>query len=433
MTAAWEHDPRRLVADSADFEPEPDGKTRRVRLIRASDMTMRATRWLWEEDARTRWLPLGGLTLLGGREGVGKTTIAYGIAARVTRGTLPGSFHGTPKSVVVAATEDAWEQTILPRLVAAGADLDCVFRVDTITPDGYPEGLSLPEDVAGLRLICEDEDVALVLLDPLIGTVGKALDSHKDADVRRALEPLSRLAHDVGVSLLGLIHVNKTQGNDLLTRLMASRAFSAVARAVLFAAAEETPMDGLGAAGDFFLFEQAKNNLAAKVPHTLRFHIEGAKVGYDQDLDEPIYGARIVWDGQVRGSIQDVVTEQESRAPAKENAQDRAAMWLEDYLGRHGPTDSRKVKNDADLEGHAERTLKRVLGRVGVVVTTTPGANNATRWSLPDPTGPTDPADPTGPTLVRESGHLGQLGQESGTGQAGPAPGPTPEPARWTR
>jgi predicted ATP-dependent serine protease len=211
MTAAWEHDPRRLVADSADFEPEPDGKTRRVRLIRASDMTMRATRWLWEEDARTRWLPLGGLTLLGGREGVGKTTIAYGIAARVTRGTLPGSFHGTPKSVVVAATEDAWEQTILPRLVAAGADLDCVFRVDTITPDGYPEGLSLPEDVAGLRLICEDEDVALVLLDPLIGTVGKALDSHKDADVRRALEPLSRLAHDVGVSLLGLIHVNKTR------------------------------------------------------------------------------------------------------------------------------------------------------------------------------------------------------------------------------
>jgi AAA domain len=414
--------------DSADFA-EPDSRTRTVRKIRASDMTMRATRWLWQEDDKTRWVPLGGLTLLGGREGVGKTTVAYGTAARTTRGTLPGAFYGTPKSVVIAATEDAWEQTVLPRLVAAGADLDRIYRVDAITPDGFPEGLSLPEDVAGLRRICEDDDVALVLLDPLIGAVGKALDSHKDADVRRALEPLSRLAHDVGVALLGVIHVNKTQGNDLLTRLMASRAFSAVARAVLFAAAEDAPVDGLGVAGEFFLFGQPKNNLAAKVPHTLRFHIEGTKVGHDKELDEPIYGALVVWDGQVQGSIQDVVAMQESRAPEKENAQDRAASWLLDYLTAHGPTDSRKVKDDADQEGHAERTLKRVLGRVGVVVTTMPGANNATRWSLPDPTGPTGPADPTGPTglsLVRESGQLGQLGQKSGTGQAGPAPGPTP-------
>ena len=188
-------------------------------------------------------------------------------------------------------------------------------------------------------------------------------------------------------------------------------------------------MDGLGVAGEFFLLGQPKNNLAAKVPHTLRFHIEGAKVGHDKELDEPIYGARVVWDGQVQGSIQDVVNKQESRAPEKENAQDRAASWLEDYLTAHGPTDSRKVKNDADQAGHAERTLKRVLGRAGVVITTMPGANNATRWSLPDPTGPTDPTDPTGPTglsLVRESGQLGQLGQKSGTGGVGPAPGPTP-------
>jgi AAA domain len=88
--------------DSADFA-EPDSRTRRVRKIRASDMTMRATRWLWQEDDKTRWVPLGGLTLLGGREGVGKTTIAYGMAARTTRGTLPGAFYGTPKSVVIAA------------------------------------------------------------------------------------------------------------------------------------------------------------------------------------------------------------------------------------------------------------------------------------------------------------------------------------------
>jgi hypothetical protein len=60
------------------------------------------------------------------------------IAGRVTRGELPGAFFGTPRSVIISAAEDAWAETVIPRLLASGADLDRVFRVDAATPDSAP-------------------------------------------------------------------------------------------------------------------------------------------------------------------------------------------------------------------------------------------------------------------------------------------------------
>jgi hypothetical protein len=56
----------------------------------------------------------------------------------ITRGTLPGEFYGEPKSVLVAAAEDSWSQTIVPRLIAADADLDRVFRESAERDPGIP-------------------------------------------------------------------------------------------------------------------------------------------------------------------------------------------------------------------------------------------------------------------------------------------------------
>src|SRR5690349_3618283 len=94
---------------------------RRVQL-QPAPTTMRPVHWLWDQR-----LPLGALTLLAGREGIGKSTVAYALAAQITRGTLPGRYADQPRAVAVCATEDSWEHTISPRLVAAGADLDRVF------------------------------------------------------------------------------------------------------------------------------------------------------------------------------------------------------------------------------------------------------------------------------------------------------------------
>lgn len=97
-----------------------DGQpARQVVLTRADQIEMLPTHWLWEKR-----IPLGELAILAGKEGIGKSTAAYTLAADITKGTLEGRHQGCPKSVVVAATEDDWARTVKPRLVGAGADCE---------------------------------------------------------------------------------------------------------------------------------------------------------------------------------------------------------------------------------------------------------------------------------------------------------------------
>ena len=92
-----------------------------------------------------KWIPQGAVSLVAGREGVGKSTVVADLVARITKGTLPGEHFDKPKTVIICATEDSWKQTINPRLVAAGADLSRVIRVDAYTPEGFDGTLQLPE------------------------------------------------------------------------------------------------------------------------------------------------------------------------------------------------------------------------------------------------------------------------------------------------
>src|SRR5487761_1516469 len=178
-------------------------QSREIVLTAASTIKPRPVKWL--EDLE---IPLGALTLLAGREGIGKSIAGCEKAARITRGQLPGAYLGVPKAVIICATEDSWEHTIVPRLMAAGADLDRIFRADVTTSDGGETSLSLPTDLLGLERVIDDNDVALVLLDPLMSRLDDGLDTHRDAEVRRALEPLVAVAERTNASVLALIHVS---------------------------------------------------------------------------------------------------------------------------------------------------------------------------------------------------------------------------------
>jgi 5S rRNA maturation endonuclease (ribonuclease M5) len=134
------------VEDFAPVDEPGSAGSRQLWLTPASEITVRPVHWLWQDRA-----PLGSLTLIGGREGIGQSTLAYTLAAQVTRGILPGRYYGTAKAVIVAATEDSWEHTIVPRLMAAGADLTRVYRVDVITSEDVHTELSLPRDVIAME------------------------------------------------------------------------------------------------------------------------------------------------------------------------------------------------------------------------------------------------------------------------------------------
>jgi hypothetical protein len=335
---------------------------RRLVLTAAAGINMRSSRWLWADD-HGQWLPLGALTLLGGREGIGKSTWAYRIAAQVSRGTLEGDLLGDPRPVIICATEDAWEQTIVPRLTAAGADLTMVYRAEAHTDD-LVTGLTLPTDVEELTRQCRELGVGLLLLDPLLGAVHGALDTHKDADVRRALEPISRLAHDADMTVIGLIHQNKSTPGDVLTRLMASRAFSAVARAVLICSEDKT--------GEFasreFVMGQEKSSLGKKIEGSIRYTLAGKKVGFDWDLCKEIWSSEVVELGWDERSVGEVVAEMDAAAGGRkrESALDKAKAFLRFRFDLAPLLDSSQVLKEAETQGISLAALERARSAMGV-------------------------------------------------------------------
>ena len=206
-------DARRPV-HHVDAAEKPDEPTRKVRLTRASSIKPRPVRWLWQDR-----IPTGELTLTPGRGGIGKSTFHAHLLARITTGQLDGAHLGTPKVCLVAATEDSWEHTIIPRLIVAGADLDLIYRVDVITDIGAELSISLPVDLASLEREIVEHGVAVVSIDPLLGVVHATLDTHKDRDVRQALDPLAQLAHNTGCVVLGNAHYTKA-GSDPLQSII---------------------------------------------------------------------------------------------------------------------------------------------------------------------------------------------------------------------
>jgi hypothetical protein len=128
--------------------PEPDTvpEGRHVALTPAATIPPRRVRWTWQDR-----IALGTIALLAGPEGLGKSTIAYWLAARTTQGDLPGEHHGTPKAALVCATEDSWAHTIVPRLMAHNANLNRVYRIEIHDTDDTDLGLSLPHDLTGLH------------------------------------------------------------------------------------------------------------------------------------------------------------------------------------------------------------------------------------------------------------------------------------------
>jgi hypothetical protein len=360
----------RVNSESATL-PKPNpapAPPRQVHVTRASDIAPRQVCWLWDRRIAT-----STVNLIGGREGIGKSIVECTIAADITRGRLAGIYHGTPRTVIIAATEDSWPHTIVPRLMAAGADLDRVYRIDVETADGIDAALSLPKDLAHVEQVITDVQAVALFLDPLLSRLDAELDSHKDGEVRQALEPLAAVAERTGCSVIGLIHVNKSSSTDPLTTLMASRAFAAVARAVLFVMVD--PNDE-----HTRLLGQPKNNLGRSDLPTLSFQIEGAKVA--DTAEGQVWTGQLRWTGETDRSIRDAMQEATETSGGDRTATSEAGDWLQDYLTSvGGSADYASLIREGAKAGHAKNTIIRAKGRIGVTSITAGFPRRAT-WAL---------------------------------------------------
>lgn len=125
-------------------------------------------------------------------------------------------------NAVIWSGEDDPKDTLVPRLMAANADLSRVhFVVDAIGPDG-PRPFDPARDMPLLQSQVERlGDVRLIVVDPIVSAV--AGDSHKNAEVRRGLQPLVDLASKIGACLVGITHFTKgTSGRDTTERVTGS-------------------------------------------------------------------------------------------------------------------------------------------------------------------------------------------------------------------
>ncbi|MEZ5660437.1 MAG: AAA family ATPase [Burkholderiaceae bacterium] len=348
---------RREVDHAAPIQAETESSG--VRLIRASGVRMTAVRWLWNG-----WLAQGKLQLLAGPPGLGKTTISTSIAAAVTVGGMwPDGTRAPVGSVLIWSAEDDISDTLVPRLVDAGADLDRVRFVTSSAGSFDPA----TEMAALQREAVSMPDLRLLILDPIVSAV--AGDSHRANDVRRALQPVVDFARATGAAVLGITHFSKGAGGKApIERVIGSQAFGALARLVLVAV-QEPGEDGRR------LLVRAKSNIGP----------DGGGISYSIEQvpvsgAEPIRATRIQWHEQVEGHAADLLAVADS-TPGARSVLDDAISFLHDQLAA-GAVPAKRVQESADAQGISKASLRRAEAALRVVKTKG-GFNGGWIWRLP--------------------------------------------------
>lgn len=332
-------------SDNNTPDDEREGATK-VILRQASTIQMRGVKWFHKG-----LIPAGMVTLLAGREGIGKSTVWADIAAKATRGTLPGRYLGKPQTVVVCATEDSWEHTIAPRLRAANADMDLVFHIIIEDEEGHERALSFPRDTHRIELAFRTTKPALFIVDPVLAVIDGKIDTHKQAEVQQALEPVVRMCARLNTAFLGLIHVNKSGTNDVLTSIMGSRAFATLPRSILFCMEDDTD----------FVFSHAKCNVGPKQP-SIRYRLSPVRFDLPpedvEDGDEPyIETSRVVWGDIDNRTANEILQDKIDRAGFGDARKD----VLDVIEAADGAIDVKTIKAKLD---HPSKAIENALTRL---------------------------------------------------------------------
>lgn len=188
--------------------------------------------WLWKG-----WLARGKFHVLDGAVGTGETAIAYDLAATISKGGMgrcwPDNSYCTPGNVIIWPGKAGVEDTVIPRLIAAGADGSRIFVIRSTREYGCSRGFNFATDISQLGdEIAKIGDVALVVIDSLGQAV--AGDSYKHAEVHRALALLVELGVRHKCAILGITHADKSsKGARTRGRANSSSAFTAEASLVM--------------------------------------------------------------------------------------------------------------------------------------------------------------------------------------------------------
>jgi hypothetical protein len=327
--------------------------------IRASDLRVRAVQWLWQGR-----VPLGALTVLAGEPGLGKSLLSILLAARLSRSEL-----GDGGAALFLTAEDSREHTVLPRLLAAGADLQRVF-FPPMARDGFERLIRLPDDIGCLSELVRQTGAKLLVVDPLVAHLPTQVNTWQDQSVRGALAPLAALAEEHQAAVLLIGHLNKGQGTDPLRRLGGSIGLPAAARSVLLLARD--PDDPQGNGGNRRVLAHVKSNLG-QLARSVAFAVEETSVSGEM----VVASARLVETGESSYGPAELLVVEEAE-PRSKLAEAEQLLRSELEQGRRAVI---HLRSAAEQLGISATTLDRAKKKLGI--TSVKLDLNQWAWQLP--------------------------------------------------
>jgi hypothetical protein len=346
------------------IEVEDEQQPSRLRATFASQFKIYKVRWLWDKR-----IPMREITLVPGREGVGKSIFLAKLAADITNGTLPGEFFGTPKMVAYCASEDSWNQTVAPRLLAAGANLDMVYRVDVDPASGEMGAPVLPNDCDALATLMKSLNTGVLMLDPIVSLINGNLSTYKAPELRKALEPLRRCAEMANVAVIGLAHFNKSGAGDVSSQVAGSRAWLEVSRAAISIGRmdnedrdDDDPTKFLKEPQYTCVVSQEKNNLGRTDLPNLTYVIEETFIDTDDEDGGQASVGVMRWTGETNVSVADLLAPTDRRRELGAAAKEVLAYVNEEWRERKMMTSVKELVEALDLTpANIRQILRRQL------------------------------------------------------------------------
>ena len=322
-----------------------DGDEKKLIWTNLADVEAKPVEWLWKDR-----IALGKLCLLAGNPGQGKSLITSYMASVVSRGgNWPVEDKASPMgSVIFLSAEDDDADTLKPRLLAHGADIEMITTVNSVVERQMSMSFSLEKDVDLLeKRVKEIGDVAMIIIDPITAYLGN-VDSNSNSGVRGLLEPLRMLASQQNLAILLVAHLNKAQGTDAMMRVSGSTSWVAAVRTAYLVTPDKEDKQRR-------MMLPIKNNLG----------IDDTGFAYrisEKQLDSGIVSPVIKWEKELCNiNPDDAVNGIEPGI----NKLDEACEFLNEELSS-GSVSVTSIKEHADKLGISDKTLKRAKNKLGI-------------------------------------------------------------------
>lgn len=323
----------------------------------ASSITPSTQKWLWPGV-----IPLGTFTLFAGVGGVGKSQLLLEIASKVSTGNkfdVGGMTQQLPKGkVLILNAEDCSQTTVVPRLMAAGADLSNIAftgkLIEKVSRKQRNIDLSLYSDLLS-RQLEEIGDVKLIIIDPIQYYTGHVRD-HITTEVADFLCQVNEINKKFNTAMIINKHLRKqasgTNISSAVNEVGGSGAWVNSARqAFIITRSPDNP--------DVALMCSLKTNITKNTNEALAYSISSHTIYTEQN--HSIQTSKLTWSQEIIKISADEAVNKELYDKSRD---DVICDFIINYLKDHGRSVQKILVSAAEAMGFKIRTIRRVLSKM---------------------------------------------------------------------